>query len=186
MSISLAFTLDSDRYQLRAPRVEDMPHIFSASQHTGFNEGMAWDPPKHIDELEAPYQAHLQAWEEGKGYAFVIESKKTQDFLGRISIRQTKETSVWSVGFWTHPNFQNRGVMTEALAMVLDFGFATLEAEKIEAAYALWNQASEKVLLRNGFHFIKRIEEGFQKRGEWVAENLVSIDRKAWRFRQPA
>ncbi|MEO1654845.1 MAG: GNAT family protein, partial [Bacteroidota bacterium] len=68
----------------------------------------------------------------------------------------------------------------EALKAMLDFGFRQLEAQRIEAAYAIWNKASERVLHKNGFRFVKLIEKAFQKKGEWVDENFVVVEKNTW------
>ena len=47
-------------------------------------------------------------------------------------------------------------------------------------SHALWNKASEKVLLRNGMIFERYVAEGFKKNGEWVEENLLVINREQW------
>jgi len=155
--------------------------IFSATRYKGFNEGMLWEPPANQEELLPPLDRNIDAWKSGKGYAFTIVETSSDTPLGRISIRQTDKEQVWDVGFWTHPASQGQGVMTEVLERVLQFGFEELNAQSVEACHATWNLASEKVLTRNGMVFVKHLEQGFQKKGEWVAENQLSISREAWR-----
>ena len=70
--------------------------------------------------------------------------------------------------------------MSETVAAILAFGFERLKAERIEAAHAIWNKGSEKVLLKNGFVFHKFLPQGFFKNGAWVAENVVGINRIDW------
>lgn len=175
-----SFTLQTERFRLRIPSADDFPHIFSATRFPGFNDGMLWEPPAHMDELRAPLERNHQAWRDGTGYGFTVEEKESRRFLGRISIRPTDHPAVWNVGFWTHPAFQRLGIMTEALAAILSFGFNTLMAQRIEADYATWNKASEKVLARNGLQFVGYKEKGYQKKGKWVAENSVAIDKVDW------
>lgn len=170
------FTLETSRYRLRQPNASDIPHIFSATRFPGFNDGMQWDPPRDISEMTAPLERSLIRWEKGESYTFTIVGKTDDTLLGRIEIRQTDQENVWNVGFWTHPTIQNQGLMSEALRAILQFGFQTLRATRIEAAYATWNLASEKVLHKNGFQFVRHLPRGFQKKGEWVAENEVAID----------
>lgn len=160
--------------------MEDIPFIFAATRYEGFNDGMLWEPPASIEEMTPPFHRSIKAWEEGRGFTFSIVRKDLNKFAGRISIRETAEEEVWNVGFFTHPEEQGKGIMTEALKAVLAFGFETLGATSITAAYATWNKASERVLQKNGFEFVEFIEKGFQKRGEWVAENLLAIHRKNW------
>lgn len=182
--LSTSFTLETDRFRLRIPSAEDLPLIFSATRYPGFNDGMLWEPPDHPDEMIEPFEKTIKAWEMGEAYTFSIDDKKSGHFLGRIVIRPTATHQLWNVGFWTHPTAQGRGVMTEALSRVLEFGFTQLSAECIEACHAIWNKASERVLQKNGLQFVRYIEQGFQKKDQWVAENLLAIDRKSWQKKQ--
>lgn len=180
MSLPISFTIESNNLRLRGPSKEDIPHIFSATKVADFNDGMAWEAPKKITELDAPLKRSLESWKTGNGFAFTIEQKETGEFLGRISIRKTKIEKVWNIGFFTHPNHQGKGIMTEAVKNVLHFGFTHLKAIRIEAAYAIWNKGSEKVMHNNGMQFFKYIEKGLLKNGKWVPENAVAIDYKDW------
>lgn len=180
MPLPISFTIKTERLTLRIPAKADIPHIFAATKIKGFNDGMAWDSPKKIEELLAPLERNLKSWKAGNAFAFTIENKKTTEFLGRISIRPTKEKDVWNIGFFTHPKHQGKGIMSEAVAAILNFGFTRLNAINIEADYAIWNKASEKVLQKNGMEFIQFIEKGLFKKGKWVAENKVAINKMEW------
>ena len=179
-NIPKSHIIQTNRFQLRAPSLQDASRIFSATRYKGFNDGMPWEPPVSEDEIIEPINKSIEAWESGGGYSFTIVKKGTAELLGRISIRKTAKGQVWNVGFWTHPASQKQGIMTETLAGVLKFGFEELSATRIEADYAVWNKASEKVLQRNGMEFVEYIEKGFMKRGEWVDENKLAIDRRTW------
>jgi len=178
LSISKSYKIETERFLLRIPNANDIPYIFSATRFEGFNDGMLWDPPENISELIEPLKRGNKAWELGKAYSFTVLKKGDPKLIGRIGIRRTDSPEVWSVGFWTHPESQNQGVMTETLAAILAFGFETLGAKRIEAGHAIWNKASERVLKKNGMQFVRFIEKGYMKKGEWVAENLLAIGRK--------
>ena len=173
-------TILTPRCQLRIPSEKDIPSVFSATRHPGFNDGMLWDPPATIEELQEPLRKSIQAWQQGQSYSFTIDSRPGGEFIGRVSIRLTTDSNMWNLGYWTHPNQQGRGYMSEAIQALVRFGFESLQADRIEAAYATWNVASKIVLERAGLSFVKHLPEGFQKRGQWVAEDLVAITRTAW------
>lgn len=181
MSLPTSTILETPRLHLRIISQKDLPHVFSASRHPGFTNGMQWEPPEKEEELMAPLLRGIQAWEKGEGYAFTIENKVSSEFLGRISIRKTSTPKLWNLGFWTHPDHQGKGIMSEAVQAVLHLGFEKLQAEEIEACYALWNKASARVLEKNGLQFVRYIKEGFKKHGLWVEENVCSIKREAWK-----
>lgn len=175
--ISKSTQLETDRLILRIPCLEDIPHVFSATRYEGFNDGMQWEPMANEAAHIGPFKRSRKAWESGTAYSFSLQRKEDNAFIGRMSIRQEAGENVWSIGFWTHPKHQGKGYMSEAVSVLLAFGFNTLQAERIEASYAIWNKASERVLQKNGLTFVKYIEQGFMKKGEWVAENLLSINK---------
>jgi ribosomal-protein-alanine N-acetyltransferase len=169
----------SKRLRLRRFSKSDIPFVFSASRYVGFCDGMRWSPPEREDELLEPCLANEQAWQSGAAYVFTIESLSTAESLGRIAVRR-QEGSLWDLGFWTHPLHQRQGYMTEATAALIEFGFVQLGASEIQAAHATWNVASRRVLEQAGLHFIRHVPEGFQKNGEWIEEDLLSITRQQW------
>ncbi len=184
MKFPKTFTLQTDRCNLRIASRADIPHIFSATRHAGFNDGMRWDPPVTELELEAPYEHNIAVWEDGSAYCFSIDERSSGAFIGRVSIRREAEDGVWSIGFWTHPNHQGKGFMSEAVSVLIDFGFSSVKASKIEACHALWNKASECILKKLGMEFVKYEPQGFMKKGEWVEQNLLAITNADWRERR--
>lgn len=174
------FRLETKRLVLQFPSLEEVPLVISATKYEGFNDGMLWDPPENDAPVIRSYHNNIKAWQSGKGYGFSLIDRSSGDFIGRISIRREEEEGVWNIGFWTHPVQQGKGYMTEAVGAILRFGFEVLQAKRIEACYALWNKASERVLKKNGLYFLRYIEKGFKKKGQWVAENLMGIERIEW------
>jgi ribosomal-protein-alanine N-acetyltransferase len=123
----------------------------------------------------------VEAWREGRDYSFTIEAKAGSDFFGRIAIRRTAQPRLWNIGFWLHPAHQGKGLMTEAARAVIALGFTELEAEAIEARHAVWNVKSRRVLERLGMNEVAFVAEGFKKRGEWVKEFRMLIERRTWK-----
>lgn len=177
MNIPQHYIIETDRLVLRIPSLEDNPFVYSATRFEGFNEGMVWEPPNHADELIKPFEDVIQAWQNATAYNFTIVNKNNENLLGRISIRKEQQEKQWNIGFWMHPEQQNKGYMSEALVAIIRFGFSILGAESIIANYALWNKASEKVLIKNGMVFLKYDEKGFQKKGEWIPANFFEIKK---------
>jgi len=140
---------------------------------------MLWDAPASEEELLEPLERNLRAWETGDSFTFTIEARDQAEFLGRIGIRRTPSPSVWDIGFWLHPAQQGQGFMTEAALAVIDFGFHQLGAEVIEACHATWNTRSRSVLERIGMIEVEFIPHGFQKRGQWVPEYRMRVEKKA-------
>ncbi len=185
MKIPTSIQLETDRCRLRFISKQDIPHIFSATRFSGFNDGMLWEPPETEEELLEPFERNVKAWSEGVGYTFTIESKETDGFIGRITTRRQSDENVWDLGFWTHPEHQSLGYMTESTERIIEFCFNELYASKVVACHATWNKSSEKVLKKNGLTFTRNNPEGFKKRGAWVEENELEITRENWNQNKP-
>jgi [ribosomal protein S5]-alanine N-acetyltransferase len=173
-------TIETARCRLRRPSIEDIPDIFAATRFAGFNDGMRWEAPKTMAELEEPFRANAHAWDEGKAFTFTIADLSSNRLLGRIGLRQTNIIDVWDLGFWTHPEYQGRGYMTEAAIAIMAFGFDRLEANSIEASHALWNHSSKRVMEKIGMKFVEYNSQSFLKQGRWVESNKMSIHYRSW------
>jgi len=120
------FTILTPRCRLRHVSQADMPNVFSATRFAGFNDGMTWEAPASVEELQEPYRRNLATWAEGTSFCFTIETREASCFIGRIRIGHDGR-GVWSIGYWTHPQQQGRGYMTEGARAVVGFGFRATE-----------------------------------------------------------
>jgi len=82
-----------------------------------------------------------------------------------------------NVGYWLGENHWGRGIMTEAFGRFLEYVWETFDVERLEAEVFAWNQASVRVLEKNGF-----IREGTRRRAiykddEFVDEHFYSLLR---------
>jgi RimJ/RimL family protein N-acetyltransferase len=187
MKYTTDFAIETLHLKLRYPSLNDIPAIFNAAQEPGFTDGMHWNPPASEDELLDPYEQNVKAWAEDRAYCFSITNKNDNAFLGRIAIRKQEhaQQGIWDLGFYIIPQHQGKNYMTEAVRAVLKFGFNKLGAQKIEASYALWNIASERVLQKNGLtdeskHSKTDKDNGFTKNDVWVECKTLSITRVDW------
>lgn len=55
------------------------------------------------------------------------------------------------VGYELNPKFHGKGIMSEAIKTIVDFGFSQLKLDKIEAFTHTKNENSKKLLENNGF-----------------------------------
>jgi ribosomal-protein-alanine N-acetyltransferase len=155
----------TDRCRLRYPNEADIPYVWSASQTPGFNEGVAWPPPAHMEELRERLRRSWDAWANGKFYGWTAERRADAAFLGRIDISRGETPGQWSIGFWIHPSHQRHGYAVEIASAMVGFGFRELKAEVITAAHEPWNAASAKVLARIGMIVVQPGPGGLPQQG---------------------
>lgn len=100
--------------------------------------------------------------ETNKSITWGITLKNNSKITGTICLWNfSKNNKTAEVGYDLDPEFQGKGIMNEALKMVVEFGFNELRLHKIEAFTHNENENSKKLLKKNGFQFIEnRKDEG--------------------------
>ena len=88
------------------------------------------------------------------------------------------EHGLAEVGYALSTSFQNRGVMTEALQILLEDLFQNTLLERIEARCAVENYGSQRVLEKNGFHKEGRLKGYFKLRGRRIDNYLYGLLRE--------
>ena len=96
--------------------------------------------------------------------------------VGRINLSVLgKDKKIAELGYRIGENVTNLGYASEAVKLVLEKAFTTYGLHKIIAGTARDNQASQIVLLKNGFTFSKIIENDFQMHNEWIHTAVFEI-----------
>lgn len=78
---------------------------------------------------------------------------------GIINLTKPKNHSS-EIGYFVGKDYQGRGIATESIKQIVQFGFSKLKLNKIYAYCAPKNIASQKVLLKNGFIKKKSLKNG--------------------------
>ena len=96
--------------------------------------------------------------------------------VGRINLSVLEnDQKTAQLGDRIGENVTNLGYASEAVKLVLDKAFHTYGLNKIIAGTATDNLASQRVLLKNGFTFIRIIENDLQVNNEWVHTEIFEI-----------
>ena len=116
-------------------------------------------------------------------YSFAILDPKTEAIIGHISLYSIKRLPYSSafVGYSVDQHYAGRGIATEAVEIVLKFGFEQVNIHRIEAYVAPDNIASVRVLEKAGL-----VREGLLRKllfinGEWVDHYIYAILREDYK-----
>lgn len=97
-----------------------------------------------------------------------ISLKDQPDLIGTICLWNfSEDRKKAEVGYELLPEYHRKGIMSEALKAVLDFGFNQLHLQEIVAITNTFNENSKGLLLKN--HFV--LEEG--KEDEGFPDNTI-------------
>ena len=150
-------TLPGTGVVLRAHRADDVRRIVEACSDAETSYWLGTLPVPY-DEIDARTWLDLQADQVNLGDTayWVIADPDTDLFVGSISLMDLFSGSGPEVGYLAHPDARGRGVMTEAVGLVVRHAF-TPRAEgglgfgKLRLESALGNTASRRVADKAGF-----------------------------------
>mgnify|MGYP001604378645 CR=1 FL=1 len=179
--------LVTERLRLRALRPGD-----AASVAALVND---WEVVRYTTSIPYPYDLHMArafiaaqaerwaAWKPGgtlaEEIAFAIERKADHALIGCIGL-QPAEIQGLEFGYWIGKAYWNRGFASEAVAALTRFAFATLGVAEIWAAAVPVNDASHRVLEKNGFAVAGAGTRESEMRGHSLPVITRKLTRSQW------
>ena len=101
-------------------------------------------------------------------YYWKITEKNQNEMIGSICLWNfSNDKKVAEIGYDLSPNYQGRGIMSESLKNVIDFGFKNLNLDFIQAYTHHQNTSSTTLLERNGFILVQG------KKDEYNLDNII-------------
>ena len=164
---------DAPVLQRRFPRWEIVRYL---------NERIPWPyPADGAERFIALAQGDMAR---GEKHHWSIRAKEGADeLIGCIDLWPDDDRSREMRGFWLDPEFQGRGLMTEAADRVTDYAFRELGWPRLWVSNAEANRASARVKERQGARLVGfepfRFVEGESRRMVWL------IERDDWLARRP-
>lgn len=94
------------------------------------------------------------------GICFLDKPEKLIGIIGHYRLKPEHYRA--EVGYMIFPEYHGKGIVSEALQKVVEYGFNEMKLHSIEAILDPENKGSEKVLLKNGF-----VKEGHLRENEY-------------------
>lgn len=151
--------IKSERLLLRKIEESDAPVILYLRSDETINQFIERPENRKTKTLEQALQFIKDITEDfnnTKSVTWGISSINESQLIGTICFWNFSENdTIAEVGYGLSPEFQNKGIMTEVLQRIIDFGFNELKLDKIEAFTHHKNESSRKILEKSGFHFME-------------------------------
>lgn len=145
--------LTTDRLTLRPLSLDDQLDIFALRSDTGVNKYLSRKPAETIEDAEKFINNILENTQSGHSLYWAIDLTSTKTFVGTICLFDLNpDASSCEIGFELKPSFQGQGLMTEAVAKIIDFAILNLPYHIIIAWTHKDNQPSIHLLEKMGFH----------------------------------
>ncbi len=165
--------LETERLILKPINESNVDDILAIRSNAAINRLVKRVPPKtNYDALDFILTIKKRT-ENRETVFFGIAYKNQRNLLGTICLwKFSDDGEEAEIGYELLPEFHRKGLMSEALAAVLQYGFNELNLHRILALTNKCNDNSKKLLLKHDFVLQeKRTDERFP-------ENLVFILEK--------
>ncbi len=163
--------LETERFLLRRLTLDDTDDMFEYSKNGEVTKYLTWSP--HPDKAYTfDYLSYLQnRYKTGDFYDWAIVCKDSGKMIGTCGFtRFFFQHNGAEIGYVLNPDYHGKGIATEVSARVIRFGFEKLLLERIECKFMIENEASRKVMEKNGMVF-----EGVSRKGMLIKGSYRDI-----------
>lgn len=168
--------LESERLILRPFSISDAQDVFEYSSDEQVTRFLSWEPLRHPIQAEKLVKEFLT----NRAGSYAIELKSVKKCIGGIELSVYPHTKKASVGYILNRKYWNNGYMTEALSLIMDFGFRKLKLRSIEANHYEGNNASGRVMKKCGMKF-RGSETKVNLNGEHFDVLIYAVSREEWK-----
>jgi ribosomal-protein-alanine N-acetyltransferase len=139
--------LETERFVLREATPEDAPAIFRIMSDARVTRYFGREPMLVFDEAIERAEEFRTSFAEQSGVRWAIANRADGEFIGTCGFwRLIKEHFRAEIGYELAPEWWGKGVMTEAVAAALTFGFTRMGLHSVEAQIHPANIGSRRVL----------------------------------------
>lgn len=111
-------------------------------------------------------------------YNWAVFNKYTNEFIGLTGFRHLNPSSRQSeIGALLARDYWGQGYGQEMLEVILSFGFAHLQLNRIYARVRMDNLAANQILQKNDFHLEGTLREAIYNKGSYYNLQIYSILR---------
>ncbi|MBN2299913.1 MAG: GNAT family N-acetyltransferase [Acholeplasmataceae bacterium] len=162
-------------YQLRTIKKSDAKDMFEYGRDRDVTKYLNWGPfvleSEALDSIKHIFLPRLRE-QLPIGYA-IIDTKKTK-MIGTIDFHsKIKSEKGAEIGYVIHKDYWNKGIMSDALKQVIKVGFEYLDYQVIRIKHLKTNVASQKVIEKAGFKFVKSESYFLEKRTAIIKDQLL-------------
>ncbi|MEF8839158.1 MAG: GNAT family protein [Haloarculaceae archaeon] len=166
-----------DRVDLHTVEEDDLDAFARAHNDPDVRVPLAIDSPENRDDLEERFEDEISDDENVHLLACV-----DGDPVGAtMFIRLDESDGNAILAYWILPEFQGEGYGTEAVSLLLDYGFHELRLHRVEAHCLATNDASRGLLETLGFEREGRSRDRQFQHGQYVDMLQYGLLAEEWR-----
>ncbi len=171
--------LQSERFTLRQFVDSDLENVFKGLSHPDIIKyyGISFDTLEATKE-QMTWFADLE--KNGNGIWWAVCAKEGGKFLGAGGLNNLSKVSQKAeIGFWLLSENWGRGIMTEAMPLIINHAFSNIGLHRIEGFVEPENRNCKNALAKLNFKLEGTMQECEIKNGKFISLDIYSIiDKK--------
>lgn len=171
--------LSSNRLLLRQITPADVNEMFALRSNPDVMKYVARPLCNNLDEAMALINIIEQKLETNEGINWAMTLKGSNTLIGFIGHYRIKWEHFRSeIGYMLSPEFQGKGIVSEAVKLIVDYGFKEMKMHSLEAVIDPANTASARVLEKNDFIKEAHFKENEFFEGKFIDSVIYSLLKK--------
>lgn len=176
--------LETTRLILRKMAMNDLQDVFAYSSDDEVTRFLRWGPHAAPEETENYLREVLREYRAGQDGPWGVEYKQTGKVVGSIHLMAiSAQHSKAEIGFVLSKPYWNRGLMSEALARVLQYSFESIGLNRIEGLCLVDNLAAKRVMEKVGMKQEGVLREYLFQKGAFRDFSLYSMLKREYQSR---
>lgn len=177
----LLHTQSLDLIEIQPSHQHDLFHLLTHPQVTEF---FLTVPLKEPEDTQRVVTMLRQRYLDGTGIRWGIALKGQPSLIGIIGFHSFTKEHRGTLVYALNPQYWGKGLITGAIAAVIQYGFRELELNRIDAEVMPGNTASGRALKKNGFQEEGLLREWIHWNGKFYDVHMYALLRSA--FKTPA
>ena len=173
--------IETKRLVLRKVSMRDAPDIYHYARDREVARHVLWEAHQSLWDTRAYVRFLLYQYRNGEPGSWGIVLRETGRVIGTIGyMSYSAENATVEIGYSLSREHWGKGLMTEALAAVIDETFRTLKLNRIEAMHFTDNPASGRVMAKCGMTHEGHMRGRICCKGVFRDVEMWGILRKDW------
>ena len=139
-----------------------------------------------VDDAKSPYNSRnsIEKWKNAlkDKREFIFGIFLGGNYIGNMGLHEINRSNNSSeIGYWLSKDYQGRGIMTDCVRALTDFGFDELDLNRIYIRCASDNKKSRAIPERLGFVHEAVLQDGICLYGVYHDELIYGVVKRNWR-----
>jgi ribosomal-protein-alanine N-acetyltransferase len=177
--------LSTTRLLLRKMTLADAPDMFAYAQDPVITRYTVWDHHTSQEDAVRFLRCVVKNYDDGVIENWGVVYKQNNRFIGTCGyFTWDPDHYRAEIQYALSREYARKGLMSEAVAEVVRFGFEVMGLNRVEAKCMLDNRASERVMQKAGMCFEGVMREGVFAKGKFHDLKVYAILRQEWEARR--